>query len=79
MTTSRQFDAKTYDTLTNQDTNPFADKRSPTIEEEDTPQVIHVVPETSKGRSGKMMTTIDQQPLTHVLHLFFAFQHDGTI
>uniref|UniRef100_A0A182Q3M3 Autophagy-related protein 9 n=1 Tax=Anopheles farauti TaxID=69004 RepID=A0A182Q3M3_9DIPT len=50
MTTSRQFDAKTYDTLTNQDTNPFADKRSPTIEEEDTPQVIHVVPETSKAR-----------------------------
>uniref|UniRef100_A0A182PR00 Autophagy-related protein 9 n=1 Tax=Anopheles epiroticus TaxID=199890 RepID=A0A182PR00_9DIPT len=50
MTTSRQFDAKTYDTLTNQDTNPFADKRSPTIEEEDTPQVIHVVPQTSKAR-----------------------------
>ncbi|XP_053671785.1 autophagy-related protein 9A [Anopheles nili] len=50
MTTSRQFDAKTYDTLTNQDTNPFADKRSPTIEEEDTPQVIHVVPETGKAR-----------------------------
>ncbi|XP_053660713.1 autophagy-related protein 9A [Anopheles marshallii] len=50
MTTNRTFDPKTYDTLTNQDTNPFADKRSPTIEEEDTPQVIHVVPETSKAR-----------------------------
>uniref|UniRef100_A0A182IPA5 Autophagy-related protein 9 n=1 Tax=Anopheles atroparvus TaxID=41427 RepID=A0A182IPA5_ANOAO len=52
MTTSRQFEAKTYDTLTNQDTNPFTDKPpgSPTIEEEDTPQVIHVVPETSKAR-----------------------------
>lgn len=49
-------ETRTYDTLTNQDTNPFndANKRSPTIEEEDTPQssglVIHVVPETSKAR-----------------------------
>ncbi|KFB41774.1 AGAP001762-PA-like protein [Anopheles sinensis] len=48
MTSNRQ-----YDTLTNQDTNPFAGDKppgSPTIEEEDTPQVIHVVPETSKAR-----------------------------
>ncbi|XP_055544756.1 autophagy-related protein 9A [Wyeomyia smithii] len=49
-------DPKSYDTLTNQDTNPFNDinKRSPTIDEEETPQssglVIHVVPETSKAR-----------------------------
>lgn len=52
-------DTKSYDTLTNQDTNPFAagdaaSKRSPTIiDEEETPQssglVIHVVPETNKG------------------------------
>ncbi|ETN58001.1 autophagy protein 9 [Anopheles darlingi] len=54
MTTSRQhqhFDAKTYESLSTHDTNPFADdKRSPTMEEEDTPQVIHVVPETNKAR-----------------------------
>ncbi|XP_058062203.1 autophagy-related protein 9A [Anopheles bellator] len=51
MTSKRQFDAKTYESLSNQDTNPFTDKRSPTtIDEEDTPQVIHVVPETSKAR-----------------------------
>ncbi|XP_038118075.1 autophagy-related protein 9A [Culex quinquefasciatus] len=52
-------DTKSYDTLTNQDTNPFAAdqgnaKRSPTIDEEETPQssglVIHVVPETNKAR-----------------------------
>ncbi|XP_055613222.1 autophagy-related protein 9A [Uranotaenia lowii] len=45
-------DTRNYDTLTNQETNPFADKRSPTIEEEETPQssglVIHVVPDTNK-------------------------------
>ncbi|XP_021711499.1 autophagy-related protein 9A isoform X2 [Aedes aegypti] len=50
-------DTRTYDTLTNQDTNPFnndANKRSPIIDEEETPQssglVIHVVPETNKAR-----------------------------
>ncbi|XP_055636422.1 autophagy-related protein 9A [Toxorhynchites rutilus septentrionalis] len=49
-------DPRTYDTLTNQETNPFTDtnKRSPTIEEEETPQssglVIHIVPETNKTR-----------------------------
>lgn len=50
-------DTRTYDTLTNQDTNPFnndANKQSPTIDEEETPQssglVIHIVPETSKAR-----------------------------
>lgn len=49
-------DTRTYDTLTNQETNPFSDtsKRSPTIDEEETPQssglVIHVVPETGKAR-----------------------------
>lgn len=50
-------DTRTYDTLTNQDTNPFnndANKRSPIIDEEETPQssglVIHVVPETNKGK-----------------------------
>lgn len=53
-------DTKSYDTLTNQDTNPFAaggdaaSKRSPTlVDDEETPQssglVIHVVPETNKG------------------------------
>ncbi|XP_058822812.1 autophagy-related protein 9A [Topomyia yanbarensis] len=49
-------DSRSYDTLTNQDTNPFndANKRSPTIDEEETPQssglTIHIVPETSKAR-----------------------------
>lgn len=57
---TRHHDTKSYDTLTNQDTNPFAagdaaSKRSPTIiDEEETPQssglVIHVVPETNKAR-----------------------------
>lgn len=57
-------DTKSYDTLTNQDTNPFAAdqgnaKRSPTIDEEETPQssglVIHVVPETNKGEYGVLV------------------------
>lgn len=49
-------DTRTYDTLTNQDTNPFNDtnKHSPIIDEEETPQssglVIHVVPDTNKAR-----------------------------
>uniref|UniRef100_A0A1Q3FCP8 Autophagy-related protein 9 n=2 Tax=Culex tarsalis TaxID=7177 RepID=A0A1Q3FCP8_CULTA len=58
MATAPRHDTKSYDTLTNQDTNPFAadpaNKRSPTIDEEETPQssglVIHVVPETNKAR-----------------------------
>uniref|UniRef100_A0A1Q3FEY5 Autophagy-related protein 9 n=2 Tax=Culex tarsalis TaxID=7177 RepID=A0A1Q3FEY5_CULTA len=58
MATAPRHDTKSYDTLTNQDTNPFAadpaNKRSPTNDEEETPQssglVIHVVPETNKAR-----------------------------
>ncbi|XP_053697981.1 autophagy-related protein 9A [Sabethes cyaneus] len=49
-------ETKSYDTLTNQDTNPFNDtnKGSPINDEEETPQssglVIHIVPETNKAR-----------------------------
>lgn len=61
MAATTRHDTKTYDTLINQDTNPFAadqggtnNKRSSTIDEEETPQssglVIHVVPDTNKAR-----------------------------